>query len=74
MTSNIYLAKLDPTKHTKKSCTTCQGYGLVRVKVSIKCIHCYDPKKYSICCYCENTIKMGPYEECNVCLGSGSFH
>lgn len=77
MTSNIYLAKSDPTKDIKKSCTACQGHGLVRVKVSIKCMHCYDPEnpqKYSICCYCENTKTRGSYVECNICLGSGSSY
>ena len=77
MTRNLYLAKSDSHTYAKKSCNTCKGCGVVRIKENIKCTHCYNdkfPKKYSICCYCENAIKMGPYEECNICLGSGEFH
>jgi len=77
MDQNLYLAKSDPIKYPQKSCNTCKGYGLIHVKVSIKCKHCCkseDPTKYSICCYCENTKNRGPYVECNICLGSGSPH
>jgi len=77
MDQNLYLAKSDPIKYPQKSCNTCKGYGLVRIKASINCKHCYNdkfPQKYTICCFCENTKKRGPYVECNICLGSGEFH
>ncbi len=55
----------------KKRCKTCKGWGVVLKVVS--------DLQYRVCncdykngCYlCENTKRMGPYKECEICWGAG---
>lgn len=55
---------------SKKSCTDCDGSGLVKKKVDDSCLKC---KRYNFraCFYCENRRSRGLYEECSKCYGSG---
>ena len=49
--------------YEQKSCTVCGGHGLVRKNIN-KCCE-------KTCYKCENTKKLGLYEECSFCNGSG---
>ena len=65
---------LDPSGITKKNtkviqCPRCKGWGLEK-KVAVKC-DC----STTFCMYCEKTagFRVQPYEECEVCYGSGEI-
>ena len=54
-------------------CEHCKGAGLVKKdRLDLKLKNC-DCKQKDTCYLCENTNRLGPYKECEECLGNGEL-
>ena len=57
---------------TKKTCSVCDGYGLIKKKAFI-CKNCSE-NNFTRCSYCEHRKYKGKYGECNICFGDGELY
>lgn len=54
-------------------CVYCKGAGLVKKDwLDLKFKNC-DCKQNDTCYLCENANRLGPYKECEQCLGNGEL-
>jgi len=57
-------------KYKQLVCSLCKGVGIIKKEEIDVCQHCKETT-IKTCCYCENRLFGGLYEECNECLGIG---
>jgi DnaJ-class molecular chaperone len=54
----------------KQLCTKCGGYGLTKM-TPISCSHCGGGGRFCMRCENKSGFLVRPFEECDVCYGSG---
>jgi hypothetical protein len=57
---------------TKKTCSLCNGCGLVK-KSQFICKIC-SANNLTRCTFCEHRKYKGKYGECNICFGDGELY